>query len=190
MFLTGHGIKARTHTCEKIARFPTQCIIRTWKTLGLPPHASQFLMMHLIGKCGISAWPWVFAISLRWETLLKQLEGTVQKHSVVAYVSLAKAKMSITFCAPVQYCGLRSGFIQTENSFISGQLSVERCNPKILVSYVIVEYFGSSTQENYTLSVRQGMRSSMLASTNLGWLTPRLHIKQYLEWFSLHSQTK
>ncbi len=56
MFLTGQGIKARTHACGEITHFPTGCIIRTWKALGLWPCASQALMMHLIGKCAISAW--------------------------------------------------------------------------------------------------------------------------------------
>ena len=63
MFLTGHGIRARTHAHAKITLFPTQYIIRTWKVLGLWPHASQSLMMHLDGKCAISAWAWVLAIT-------------------------------------------------------------------------------------------------------------------------------
>ena len=33
MFLTGHGIKPRTHAHAKITHFPTWCIIRTSKTL-------------------------------------------------------------------------------------------------------------------------------------------------------------
>ena len=60
MFLTGYGIKASTHA--EIAHFSTLCIIRTWKALGLWPHGSQALMMHLIGKCAISARAWVLAI--------------------------------------------------------------------------------------------------------------------------------
>ncbi len=54
MFLTGHGIEARTHTHGEITHFQTQCIIRSWKALGLRPHASQPLMMHLDGECAIS----------------------------------------------------------------------------------------------------------------------------------------
>ena len=34
MFLTGHGIKTKTHTYVEVAHFTTQCIIRTWKALG------------------------------------------------------------------------------------------------------------------------------------------------------------
>ena len=64
MFLTGHGIKARTHAHVTIAHFPAQCIIGTWDALGLKPCASQALMMPLIGKCAISAWAWVLAILL------------------------------------------------------------------------------------------------------------------------------
>ena len=30
MFLTGHGIKAKTHGCAEIAHFPTRYMIRTW----------------------------------------------------------------------------------------------------------------------------------------------------------------
>ena len=62
MFLTGHRIEARIHACVAIARFPTQFIIRTWKALGLWSHASQALMMHLVGKGVISTWAWVLAI--------------------------------------------------------------------------------------------------------------------------------
>ena len=40
MFLTGHGIKARTHAHVEITHFPTQCITRTWKALSLHPRAS------------------------------------------------------------------------------------------------------------------------------------------------------
>ena len=61
MFLTGHEIKARTHAHVEITHFLTQCIIRTWKALGLQPHNSQAGMMHLIGKCVISIWAWVLA---------------------------------------------------------------------------------------------------------------------------------
>ena len=45
MFLTGHGIKARTHACAEIAHLPTGCIIGTWR-------ANQIK----------STWAWVFAI--------------------------------------------------------------------------------------------------------------------------------
>ena len=70
LVLTGHGIKARTHACAKITHFPPQCkedwielnCTRTWKALGLWPHASQALMMHLVGKCVISTWTWILAI--------------------------------------------------------------------------------------------------------------------------------
>ena len=50
VFLVGHVIKARTHACVKIAYFPTWCIIRTWRVLGLWPHAPEVLMMTLIEK--------------------------------------------------------------------------------------------------------------------------------------------
>ncbi len=59
-----HGIKARAYAHAEIAHFPTQCIMRTWKVLGMQPHVSQALMMHLGGKCAISAWAWIFAIIL------------------------------------------------------------------------------------------------------------------------------
>ncbi len=62
MFLTGHGIKARTHAHAEIAHVPTRCIIRTWKALGLWLHAHQAPMMHLNGKFAISAWAWVLDI--------------------------------------------------------------------------------------------------------------------------------
>ena len=39
--------------------FPTQWTIRTWKALGLWPHAFYALMMHLISICVISAWAWL-----------------------------------------------------------------------------------------------------------------------------------
>ena len=61
-FLTGYGIKGRTHTHAKIAYFSTRCIIRTWKTLSLQIRASQVLMMHLVGKCADSARAWILAI--------------------------------------------------------------------------------------------------------------------------------
>ena len=61
-FNTGHVIKARTHACIEIAHFPSWCIIRTWKALGLWSHASQALMVHLVGKCANSARAWVLAI--------------------------------------------------------------------------------------------------------------------------------
>ena len=64
MFPTGHGIKARAHAHAEITHFSTRCIIRTWKALGLHPHASEALMMHLVGKCVISTWTWVLAIFL------------------------------------------------------------------------------------------------------------------------------
>ena len=46
MYLTGHGIKARTHAHVEIAHFPTQCIIRAWESQGRGQSASQVLMMH------------------------------------------------------------------------------------------------------------------------------------------------
>ena len=64
MFLTGKGIKARTHACTVIAHFPTWCIITAWKALGLQPHAPQALMMHLVGKCVIPTRAWVLALFL------------------------------------------------------------------------------------------------------------------------------
>ena len=57
--LTGHGIKARTHAHAEITHIPTQCIIRTWKALGLWPHDSQPVMMHLVAECVISAFAWI-----------------------------------------------------------------------------------------------------------------------------------
>ena len=36
-----------------------------WKPLGLLPHAFQALVMHLVGKCVISAWAWVLPIVLK-----------------------------------------------------------------------------------------------------------------------------
>ena len=63
MFLTGHEIKARTHAHVESAHFQMRCLIRTWKAFGLWLHASQALMRHLVGKCVISAWVWVLAIS-------------------------------------------------------------------------------------------------------------------------------
>ena len=62
MFLTGLGIPARSYALAGIMHFPTQCIIRTWKALGLWPRVFQAWMMHLIGKCMISAWAWVLAL--------------------------------------------------------------------------------------------------------------------------------
>ena len=59
MFPTGHGIKARSYAHVEITH---RCIIRTWEARGLWSHASEALMMHLIGKCAISAWAWVLAI--------------------------------------------------------------------------------------------------------------------------------
>ena len=50
IFLTGHGIKARTHACVEITYLPTRCIIRTRKALSLQSRASQAMMMHLIGN--------------------------------------------------------------------------------------------------------------------------------------------
>ncbi len=35
VFLTGYGIKARTHAHAEITHFPTLCIIKTWKALDL-----------------------------------------------------------------------------------------------------------------------------------------------------------
>ena len=49
-FLTGRGIKSRTHAHAGFTHFPTWCIIRTWKALGLWARASQAQMMHFIGK--------------------------------------------------------------------------------------------------------------------------------------------
>ena len=39
ILLKGHGIKARTNAHAGITHFPNQCIIRTWKSLSLRPHA-------------------------------------------------------------------------------------------------------------------------------------------------------
>ena len=62
MFLTNHGIKERAYAHAEITHFPMKCITRTWKELGLQPSTPQALMMHLVGKCAISAWTWVLAI--------------------------------------------------------------------------------------------------------------------------------
>ena len=64
MFLTGHGIKARTHAHAIIVYFPTRCIIRNWNALSLQPRASQGLMMHIVGNSMISAWAWFLAICM------------------------------------------------------------------------------------------------------------------------------
>ena len=56
IFLTSHGIKTRIHAYAEIAHLPTWCITITWKALSLQLRACQALMMHLIGKCAISAW--------------------------------------------------------------------------------------------------------------------------------------
>ena len=61
MFLTGHGMKARTRAHVQITHFPTWCIIRTWTALGVWPHASHAFMMHLVGKCASSARAWILA---------------------------------------------------------------------------------------------------------------------------------
>ena len=50
MFLTGHGIRARTHSHVEITHFPTWCTTRTWTALGLRLRASHALMMLLVGK--------------------------------------------------------------------------------------------------------------------------------------------
>ena len=71
VFLTLHGMKARTHDYVEIAHFPTQCIIRTWKVLGLWPRVSQALVMHQVGRCAISTWAWVLAIiSCQFHTIM------------------------------------------------------------------------------------------------------------------------
>ncbi len=67
---TGHGIKGRTHASAEIIHFPTHCIIRTWKAPSLWPHASQALMMHLFGKCVISAWTRVLVILPHYPTII------------------------------------------------------------------------------------------------------------------------
>ena len=51
MLLTGHGIKARTHTHTEIARFPMWCINRAWEARGCRLGAFQVLMMHRVGMC-------------------------------------------------------------------------------------------------------------------------------------------
>ena len=62
MFLTGHGIAARTHAHVEIGHFITRCFIRAWEAWGQRLSASQALMMHFIGKCPISKWAWFLAI--------------------------------------------------------------------------------------------------------------------------------
>ncbi len=68
MFLTGHGIKARTQACVEIAHFPSWCVIRTWKALSLWRCAFQVMMMHLTEKCAVFTWAWVLAIISAWTT--------------------------------------------------------------------------------------------------------------------------
>ena len=69
MFLTDHGIKARTHAHAEITHFTTQCIIRTWEALGMCPCAFQALMLHRVGKYVISTQAWVLAIWLKIEPI-------------------------------------------------------------------------------------------------------------------------
>ena len=54
LLVTGHGIKATTHACVEIAHFRNWCIIRMWKAVTVQPHASQALIMYVIGKYAIS----------------------------------------------------------------------------------------------------------------------------------------
>ena len=51
----------RTYAHAEIAYFPLRCMIRAWKSKGRRLSAFQVLMVHLIGKCAISAWAWVLA---------------------------------------------------------------------------------------------------------------------------------
>ena len=60
--LTGNEMKARTHANVESAHFPMRCITRTWKALRLQHRASQALVMHLVGKCAISAEAWFLGI--------------------------------------------------------------------------------------------------------------------------------
>ena len=62
MFRTGHGIRARPHSPAEIGHFPNWCIIRAREARGRRASAFQALMMHLVGKCVISAQAWVLAI--------------------------------------------------------------------------------------------------------------------------------
>ena len=87
MFLTGHGVKARTHACAEIAHFPTRCIIRTWDAVVLWPHPSQALMMNLIGKCSVSTWAWVLPILL-------QHSGAVSVSNMKQFVMVWTDKLS------------------------------------------------------------------------------------------------
>ncbi len=66
MFLSGHGIKAKTHDHADITYFPIGCISTAWEAQGHRPSAFQALVMHLVGKCAISAWAWVLAIWFYW----------------------------------------------------------------------------------------------------------------------------
>ena len=78
MFLTGHGIKARTRVCAENAHFLTQCIMRMWKALS--PRASQTLMMHLVVNCAISTQAWIL---LYQETMQKRV---MQKCNISAWL--------------------------------------------------------------------------------------------------------
>ena len=105
------GIKAKTHTHVEIPHFPTWCIIRAWKALGLWPHASQAPMMHLIGKCSISTWAWILAISTsiriastntdrlirRWDTGLDSTDDAALHYEISFLV--IKSNTTIQACA-------------------------------------------------------------------------------------------
>ncbi len=64
IWIIGHGIEARTLTRAEITYFPSRCITSAWKAPSQQPHASQALMIHLVGKYAILAWVWVLAIFL------------------------------------------------------------------------------------------------------------------------------
>ena len=103
MFLTGHGIKGRTHAHVEIAHFLTWCIIRTWEAqvagwgaFSLWPHTSRALMMHLIGKCVISTQIWDLAIipvRFIWirENLMYILYGSTSSHTSDRYPVMASS---------------------------------------------------------------------------------------------------
>ncbi len=85
MFLTGNGIKTRTHACKEHCTFPNQVNHQNLGALGLRSCASHALMMHLVGKCAISAWAWVLAIIPRMSGYCKRSDIIVPVHLMPLY---------------------------------------------------------------------------------------------------------
>ncbi len=59
-FLTGHGIKARTHAHAEITNFLSRCTIRTWKALSLMLPRPWWCT--LLGNVWFPNWAWDLAI--------------------------------------------------------------------------------------------------------------------------------